>query len=60
MPFGFGPGETLLALLVLIVVYMLPLGIFAWIVVTLMRLQRGQVEMLAKLASIERRLRASP
>jgi len=60
MPFGLDPFETILTYVVLVLVYVLPLAVVVWIVVTLKRLQRGQAELLLKLAAIERRLRALP
>jgi hypothetical protein len=59
MPFGFGPGEAILVLGVL-VVWLLPVGAAVWALATLARLRTGQQELLARLASLERRLGDRP
>lgn len=56
MPFGLGPGESIVVLLSVLVMWVLPLGAAVWALVTLSRLRTGQQELLAKLARLERRL----
>jgi hypothetical protein len=56
MPFGLGLGETLLTLVALLLVYVLPLVAIAWTMLVLVRLRRGQTELLARLSVIERQL----
>lgn len=56
MPFGLGPGETIVVILSVLVVWMLPIGAAVWALITLSRLRSGQQELLAKMAWLERRL----
>lgn len=56
MPFGLGAGEAIVVLVGMLVVWLLPLGAAVWALVTLSRLRNGQQELLAKMASLERRL----
>jgi hypothetical protein len=56
MPFDLGPGEAIVILLGVLVVWLLPLGAAVWALVTLSRVRTGQQELLVKMASLERRL----
>lgn len=60
MPFGLGPGETIVVILSVLVVWMLPIGAAVWALITLSRLRTGQQELLAKMAWLERRLGERP
>ena len=59
MPFGLGAAEVIILLLGL-VVWLLPLAAAVWALVTLSRLRTSQHELLAKMASLERRLGERP
>jgi hypothetical protein len=56
MPFGLGAGEVILTLVALLLVYVLPLVAIVWTMRLLLRLRRGQTELLARLSAIERQL----
>ncbi len=56
MPFGLGVGESIVTLLVVVLMYALPMTATVWAVVTLVRLRRGQGDILTRLAAIERKL----
>ncbi len=59
MPFGLSAGEAIVVLLGL-VVWLLPFGAAVWALVTLSRLHSSQQELIAKMASLERRLSERP
>lgn len=56
MPFGLGPGESIVIVLGVLAVWVLPIIAAIWVIITLSRLRTGQQELLAKMSSLERRL----
>ena len=56
MPFGLGPGESLMVLFGVLVSGVLPAACVIWVIVTLTRIRSGQQEILTRMAALERRL----